>query len=146
MVDIAAKEATERAAVAEALVRLGKEVFALLHDGEIVGRKGPVFQTAIIAGTQAVKRTPDWIPFCHTLPVEACDFRIEPCEDGERVRIRCSVRTTHKTGVEMESLTGVSAAALCIYDMCKSVSPAIVIESVRLLEKTGGKSDYSAGG
>lgn len=144
MVDITAKSVSKRTASAEAVVWLGPEVLALLRDGDIRGAKGPVFQTAIVAGTQAAKRTAEWIPFCHTLPLEACDIRVAACGDGERVRIRCSAATMHKTGVEMEALTGASAAALCVYDMCKAVSQAIVIESVRLLEKSGGKSNYSA--
>ena len=98
-------------------------------------------QTAIIAGTMAVKKTSELIPFCHPLPVEACDFEILP-QDG-RIAIRCSVTTTGKTGVEMEAITGASVAALTVYDMCKALNKGIVIGEIKLLSKTGGKSgDY----
>jgi cyclic pyranopterin phosphate synthase len=100
-----------------------------------------VFDTAIIAGVQAVKRTHELIPFCHPLPIEHCDIDIDA--RGTRIVLRCTVATTHKTGVEMEALTGVTAAALTIYDMCKALSHDIVIESVRLLEKSGGRRRVS---
>ena len=89
----------------------------------------------------AVKKTSELIPFCHPLPVEACDFEILP--DGGRIAIRCAVTTTGKTGVEMEAITGVSVAALTVYDMCKALNKGIVIGEIKLLSKTGGKSgDY----
>jgi len=141
MVDVSAKAVTVREARAECLVRLGPELMALLTDGEIRARKGPVFQTAIVAGTMAVKRTADLIPFCHPLAIEGCTLTIVPV-DAVSVRIECGVRITGRTGVEMEALTGASVAALTVYDMCKAVSPAIVIDGLRLLEKHGGKRDY----
>lgn len=141
MVDITAKTANRRTAVAEAWMTLGADIMARLEGGDLKGPKGPVFQTAVIAGTMAVKKTSELIPFCHPLPVEACDFEILP--DGDRIIIRCSVTTTGKTGVEMEAITGVSVAALTVYDMCKALNKGIVIGEIKLLSKTGGKSgDY----
>ena len=141
MVDITAKAANRRTAVAEAKMTLGPEVMAKLEDGDLKGPKGPVFQTAIIAGTMAVKKTSELIPFCHPLPVEACDFGIVP--EGDGITIRCTVTTTGKTGVEMEAITGASVAALTVYDMCKALNKGIVIRETRLISKTGGKSgDY----
>ena len=102
-----------------------------------------MFQTAIIAGTMAVKKTSELIPFCHPLPVENCEFQIIPNETG--VVIRCEVSTTGKTGVEMEAMTGASVAALTVYDMCKAMNKAIRIHDLRLISKTGGKSgDFHA--
>lgn len=143
MVDVSAKPASKRTAVAEVFVELGEEIVGRLENNEFHGEKGPVFQTAIIAGTMAAKKTGDLIPFCHPLPVESCEFRIEPT--GEFVRIRCEVGTTGKTGVEMEAMTAVSVAALTVYDMCKAIRKSIRIEGLRLIAKTGGKSgDYQA--
>lgn len=141
MVDVADKPATRRSALAEAVVELGAEIMARLSNNDIQGPKGPVFQTAIIAGTMAVKQTGTLIPFCHPLPIEACEIQISPAATG--VTIRCEVRTTGKTGVEMEAMTGASVAALTVYDMTKAMNKGIVIQAVRLLAKTGGKSgDY----
>lgn len=141
MVDITAKQANRRTAVAEASVTLGAEILARLENNDLRGPKGPVFQTAIIAGTMAVKKTSELIPFCHPLPVESCDFEILPDDFG--IAIRCTVSTTGKTGVEMEAMAGVSVAALTVYDMCKAMNKGIVIGAIKLLSKTGGKSgDY----
>ena len=144
MVDITEKLAGRRTAVAEARVTLGAEISAKFQNNELHGPKGPVFQTAIIAGTMAVKKTADLIPFCHPLPVEQCEIRIVPGAEHS-VIIRCEVTTTGKTGVEMEAMTGVSVAALTVYDMCKAMNKGICIQEIRLLSKTGGKSgDYRA--
>ncbi|MGF1484491.1 MAG: cyclic pyranopterin monophosphate synthase MoaC [Opitutales bacterium] len=143
MVDVGDKAVTRREAVAEAQVHLGAEVLKQLQGGEIHSAKGPVFATAIVAGTQAAKQTSLLIPLCHHIALEKARIEIEPV-DPERVRIRASMRATHKTGLEMEALTAVSIAALTLHDMCKALNPAIVIEQVRLLEKRGGKSDYTA--
>jgi cyclic pyranopterin monophosphate synthase len=143
MVDVSNKAVTQRMAVAEAILRLPHEVLEAMQGEDITSPKGPVFHTAIIAGTQAVKRTHELIPFCHPLPVEGITITIKPKDDT--LIIRCRVTCTNKTGVEMEALTGVSVAALTIYDMCKSMSHAMVIERTHLLEKTGGKSDIHAG-
>lgn len=144
MVDVGGKAVTVRRARAQAVVVLTEEIMAQLDGGELTGKKGPVFQTAILAGIMAAKKTHELIPLCHPIPLEDCQVRIEP-SDGNRVVVECQVKATHKTGVEMEALTGACTAALTVYDMCKSLSRTISIESVRLLEKTGGKSDVLEG-
>lgn len=111
--------------------------------GEVVGKKGPVFTTAIVAGVQAAKRTSDLIPFCHPLPVEDCRVELSLREGGTVVEVDCTVRVTHKTGVEMEAMMGASVAALTVYDMLKGLSHDIVIEETALVSKTGGKRDFS---
>jgi cyclic pyranopterin phosphate synthase len=143
MVDIGHKAVTSRTAVAVSRVRLPGHVAATLESQGFSTRKGPVFQTAIIAGTMAAKRTHELIPFCHPLPLDACSIGIHMEPDGEVV-IRASVACVHRTGVEMEALTAASVAALTVYDMCKALSHDIVIAETRLVEKTGGKSDYRA--
>jgi len=142
MVNISPKKSTVRTARAKAIVNVGKEILALLNDNEIVLKKGPVFQTAIIAGVMGAKRTSDLIPLCHPVGLENCQVNITV--SNGKVVIETSAATTGKTGVEMEALTAASVAALTVYDMCKSVSHGIVIESVMLLEKRGGKSDFIA--
>ncbi len=142
MVEVADKAVTRRQAHAQARVHLPAAVLSALADGEIQGPKGPVLQTAIIAGTQAAKRTHELIPFCHPLGIEGCKIAITP--DGDELVIDCRVTVTHKTGVEMEALTGASVAALTVYDMCKALSHDMVIKSLRLISKSGGKSDYRA--
>ncbi len=142
MVDVGDKELTERHAHASAKVYLPPEVQQAIQGDEIRVAKGPVFQTAIIAGTMGAKRTHELIPFCHPLGLESCKIHIAMDAEGVAV-IDCRVRVTHKTGVEMEALTGVSIAALTIYDMCKALSHDIVIGDIQLVSKTGGKSDYS---
>ena len=141
MVDVGDKTATERQAHARTIVQLPPEILEKLVDGDIQSAKGPVFQTAIIAGTMAVKKTSELIPFCHPLPIEECKITIA-ADEQQRIVIDCTVRVHHKTGVEMEALTGASVAALAIYDMCKGLSHDIVIESTQLIEKTGGKLDF----
>ena len=142
MVDVTAKQPTLRVAVAEARLRFTREAFAALRAAGFETAKGPVFATAIAAGTLAAKRTHELIPFCHPLGLERCDFAIEPLGDDLLV-VRCTAAVHHRTGVEMEALTGAALAALTIYDMCKSLSHDLVIEATRLVSKTGGKSDYS---
>lgn len=141
MVDVDAKQVTLRTAHAQSIMRVPVEVLASLTGGDIQTKKGPVFQTAILAGTMAAKKCSDLIPLCHPLPLEGCKIYIEALSDTE-IQIDCRVKIHHKTGVEMEALTGASVAALTIYDMCKAMSHDMVIESTRLIEKTGGKSDY----
>ncbi|MFO1375694.1 MAG: cyclic pyranopterin monophosphate synthase MoaC [Steroidobacteraceae bacterium] len=143
MVDVGHKAVTERTAVAEARVVLPGHVAATLESQGFSTRKGPVFQTAIIAGTMAAKRTHELIPFCHPLPLDGCRIAIHMEPDGVVV-IRASVAVQHRTGVEMEALTAASVAALTVYDMCKALSHDMVITGTRLVEKTGGKSDYHA--
>jgi len=142
MVDLSGKEETDRYARAEAVVRLGPEAARLLADTGSAG-KGDPLETARIAGVMTAKRTPEWIPLCHPIPLDHVD--LEARLDGERVRIVCAVSCRARTGVEMEAMTGAAAAALTVYDMCKSAGKGIVIETVRLLEKRGGKSgDWTA--
>ncbi len=140
MVDVSNKTATPRTATAQSTVMLPQNVAQALTDNAGRTPKGPVFDTAIIAGVMAAKRTHDLIPFCHPLGIENCKINIEMSEPTT-VQIRCTVSVHHKTGVEMEALTGASVAALTVYDMCKALSHDIVISDIRLLEKRGGKSD-----
>ncbi len=144
MVDVGDKIASDRLATAQAIVRFPAAIASALREGGMRAKKGPIVDTAIIAGTLAAKRTHEWIPFCHPLAIERCDFVAEFVSDRD-LAIRCTVAITHKTGVEMEALTGASVAALTIYDMCKALSHGIRIADVRLLEKTGGKRDVRAG-
>ena len=143
MVDISGKAETHRTAVAESLVQLDESILALLVSGDIQSKKGPVFQTAILAGLMAAKKTSDLIPLCHPLPLNNCKIDIEPIENHQ-VRVTCTVSTDHKTGVEMEALTGATVASLTLYDMCKALSHKIEILRTRLISKTGGKKDYQA--
>jgi cyclic pyranopterin phosphate synthase len=142
MVDVGDKAVTRRTATASSLVRLPPAVATALRDSGFSTAKGPVFQTAIIAGTMAAKRTHEFIPFCHPLGLDNCRIAIELGNDGT-VHILCTVSVHHRTGVEMEALTGASVAALTVYDMCKALSHDIVIAETKLVEKRGGKSDYS---
>ncbi len=146
MVDVGDKSATRRTATAEARVRIPTRGGAHTAWATAFARpKGAVFDTAIVAGVMAAKRTHELIPFCHPLGIENC--RIEIDMHGEdSALVRCTVSVHHKTGVEMEALTGASIAALTIYDMCKALSHDIVIAQTRLIEKRGGKSDYAASG
>jgi cyclic pyranopterin phosphate synthase len=144
MVDVGAKAVSARSASAQALVRFPPAVARALRAGGMRAKKGPVIDTAIIAGTLAAKRTHELIPFCHPLAIERCDLEAEFVNDAE-LAIRCTVGVSHKTGVEMEALTGATVAALTVYDMCKALSHEIVIAEVRLLEKSGGKRTVRAG-
>ena len=141
MVDVSDKQITKRTATAQSIVVLSTEILQQLTGNDIQTKKGPVFQTAIIAGTMAAKRTSELIPLCHPLALENCKLMISVNEQHE-VIIQCIVTITSKTGVEMEALTGASIAALTIYDMCKAMSHAIVIKETKLISKTGGKSDF----
>ena len=140
MVDVGEKEVTRRLAVAQSIVILPSSVLDLLTNDEVHTKKGPVFQTAILAGIMAAKKTSDLIPLCHPLALNRCDVEIQVVD--QKAEITCTVRCNGKTGVEMEALTGASVAALTIYDMCKAFSHDIVIEQTRLKQKTGGKSDF----
>lgn len=142
MVDVGEKVATKRKAVARSIVRLGEQIMSLLDGNELQSKKGPVFQTAIIAGVMAAKKTGDLIPLCHPLGLENCQIEINPI-DNVSIEVICTASLTGKTGIEMEALTGASVAALTIYDMCKAMSHGIVIEETRLIHKSGGKSDYN---
>ena len=130
-----------REASAEAWVKLPAAVARELKRTGHRTRKGPIFDTAIVAGVMAAKKTHEIIPFCHPLPLERCTIDIAD-RPGGKIRIVCSVAVHHKTGVEMEALMGASAAALTLYDMCKALSHDIEISQVRLLRKRGGKRDF----
>ncbi|SEE10719.1 cyclic pyranopterin monophosphate synthase MoaC [Polaribacter dokdonensis] len=140
MVNVSDKKITKRTAIAKATMFLGKEVIAHFTNDELITKKGPVFQTAIIAGIQGVKKTSDLIPMCHPLLINGVDIDIHTT-DEEHLEVLCKVMITGKTGVEMEALTGANITCLTIYDMCKSISQKMVIKEVKLMEKTGGKSD-----
>lgn len=140
MVDVSGKEVTLRTARARAVVNVGSEIAELISNDELLTKKGPVFQTAIIAGVMGAKKTADLIPFCHPLSLEDCKVVIQ--SEGNKIIIESTATVTSKTGVEMEALTAASVAALTVYDMCKALSHDIVIEDIRLMEKTGGKKDF----
>ena len=144
MVDVGAKVPTHRVAIAQTRVSFPPEVAAVLHREQLRVAKGPIIDTAIIAGVMAAKRTHELIPFCHPLAIERCDIRARFESDTELV-IECEIAVSHKTGVEMEALTGASIAALTVYDMCKALSHEIEIGPLRLLEKHGGKRDVNRG-
>ena len=141
MVDVSEKKITKRVAKAQAVVFLGKDILGRMKGDELITKKGPVFQTAIIAGVMGAKKTHELIPFCHPLGLEDCQIIITVKK--ERVIIDSTAVISGKTGVEMEALTGASVAALTIYDMCKALSHNIIIEEVKLMEKTGGKKDFN---
>ncbi len=138
MVDIGAKPVSAREAVARGRVRLSAEAFRAVVEGKAA--KGDVLAIARIAGIQAAKRTGEWIPLAHPLPLESVEVSFEPLEAEHSLGIEARVRVSAKTGVEMEALVAVSAAALTIYDMCKSMDRALVIEEIALQRKSGGKS------
>jgi cyclic pyranopterin phosphate synthase len=140
MVDVGDKKVTRRRATATATIIFPDDTIRESGE-ELRTKKGPVFDTAIIAGVMAVKKTSELIPFCHPIPLEDCKIDIRWSSDRE-VIIECSVQATHKTGVEMEALTGATTAALTVYDMCKALSHDIRIADVRLLQKSGGKRDF----
>jgi cyclic pyranopterin phosphate synthase len=140
MVDVSGKNDTDRVAVAESRVFLPEVIRQQFTGTDIQTKKGAVFQTAILAGIMAAKKTPDLIPLCHTLLLNGCQVDIQL--EGEEAVIRCTVKTTGKTGVEMEALTGASIAALTVYDMCKAFTHGMVIRQTMLISKTGGKRDF----
>ncbi len=141
MVDVSDKAVTTREAVAEGFVRMAPETLALAVSGE--GKKGDVRAVAEIAGVMAAKRTSDLIPMCHPLPITKAEVRVDAADGGLSVTAR--VKTTGQTGIEMEALTAVSVACLTLYDMLKAAEKGMVIEGVRLVSKTGGKSgDWTA--
>ena len=141
MVDVGAKSSTRRFAKAQALIHLPEEVMGQFDGSDLKTKKGGVFQTAILAGIMAAKKTSDLIPLCHPLALDNCsvDIRIE---NKNELLITAEASIESKTGVEMEALTAASVSALTVYDMCKAFSHDIVIQEVKLISKTGGKSDY----
>ena len=140
MVDVSDKRITKRTAKAQAIIEVGEAIISQLEDGDIKTKKGPVFHTAIIAGTMGAKKTHELIPFCHPLGLEDCKINISVVDKETIIKTEATV--TGKTGVEMEALTAASVTALTVYDMCKALSHDMVIKEVRLIEKTGGKSDF----
>ena len=143
MVDVSAKAVTARVAAAECRVKFPAAVAVQLRKSGLKSAKGGVVETAIVAGTLAVKRTHELIPFCHPLPIDGIRFAIDWRSERE-LEIVCTVNTTHRTGVEMEALTGATIAALTVYDMCKALSHAIVLGPAKLRGKRGGKRDFGA--
>jgi cyclic pyranopterin phosphate synthase len=140
MVDVSEKIPTRRVARAQAIVNPGKEVLDLLLGDEIITRKGPVFHTARLAGVMAAKQTSSLIPLCHPIGLDDCQVNIQV--KNKRIVIDAHAVVTSRTGVEMEALTAASIAALTVYDMCKAITHRMVIEKIRLMEKTGGKRDF----
>ena len=136
MVDVGEKPVTARTAVAAGRVLVNGETFALIRSGGM--KKGDVLTVAQVAGIMGAKRTPELIPMCHPVPVSGIDLRLWLDEQRQSVEIRAEVSCDGRTGVEMEALTAVSAAALTVYDMCKAVQKDMVIADIRLLSKTGG--------
>jgi len=141
MVDVGGKQITHRTATARSIVYLPSEVLGKIVNGDIQTKKGAVFQTAIIAGIMAAKKTSELIPLCHPLGMDNCKLNIHLDEQSELV-IDCTASVTAKTGIEMEALVGASIAALTVYDMCKALSHDIVIKETKLMSKTGGKNDF----
>ena len=145
MVDVGEKPVTRRECVVRAEVTMKPETLAAIAEGRVP--KGDVLATARLAGIQAAKRTADWIPLCHALPLDLVEVELEPDPEGSRVRIEARVRATARTGVEMEALVAASAAGLTVYDMCKAVDRGMTLGAVRLVRKSGGKSgDWSRPG
>ena len=138
MVDVTAKEVTQRVAVARGVVTMRAETLAAIAEGQIP--KGDVLTVARIAGIMAAKKTPELIPMCHPLNISGVEVRLTPRQDPPSVEIEATVRIAGKTGVEMEALTAVSAAGLTVYDMCKAVDREMTVGEIRLIHKSGGKS------
>lgn len=145
MVDVGGKELTKREAVAKGKIRVCPQAFSAIQSGTM--KKGDVLGVARIAGIMAVKKTSEIIPLCHPLPITKCGVEFTLDEASLTVEAVCTVSLTGRTGVEMEALTGVTAALLTIYDMCKAVDKGMVLEDIHLVHKTGGKSgDFHFGG
>ena len=140
MVDVSKKKGSVRTAMATGTILFPEAVFKSLTDQDFIGKKGSIVQTAVIAGIQGVKKTAELIPLCHQINLSK--INIEIVAGKNQFLISCTVKCNEKTGVEMEALTGVSVAALTIYDMCKALSQDIVIENIQLEQKTGGKHDF----
>lgn len=140
MVDVGAKAVTERVAVARGRVLMGKSTLDLILEGHVP--KGDVLAVARVAGIMAAKKTGSLIPLCHPLAISAVSIDFRPDRDAGALEIEARVKTTGQTGVEMEALTAVSVAALTIYDMCKAVERGMVIDNIKLIEKSGGRSGH----
>jgi cyclic pyranopterin phosphate synthase len=142
MVDVGDKEVTQRRAVASSFISLPVDVLAEFQNDDLQTKKGPVLQTAILAGIMAAKKTPDLIPLCHPLSLTKCNVEAKVGRNG--IELQCTVVCTGQTGVEMEALTGASVAALTIYDMCKAFGHNMEIGPTKLVQKSGGKNDFDA--
>lgn len=138
MVNVGEKAVTHRVCIARAAVRMAPETLARIVEGRVA--KGDVLATARIAGIQAAKRTGEWIPLAHPMPIDSVEIVLEPSEDGKSLLIEARVEAHWKTGVEMEALVAASAAGLTVYDMCKAVDREMAVDAVRLVAKRGGKS------
>ena len=141
MVDVSAKKSTLRSARALAIVKMEKETIEKIIEGKM--QKGDVLAVAQVVGIMAAKRNYELIPMCHNIPLESVDISFKVDAENNKIDIVSEVKTHYITGVEMEALSAVSVAALTIYDMCKAIDRAMVIEKICLLEKKGGKSDYA---
>ena len=141
MVDVGEKRVTKRIAKARSIIVVDDEILAQFEGKDIQTKKGPVFQTAIIAGVMGAKKTSDLIPLCHSLGLDNCQVTIH-INAAKEIVVDCTASLSGKTGVEMEALTGATVAALTIYDMCKAFSHNIIIKETKLMEKRGGKSDF----
>lgn len=142
IVNVSGKNPSRRKAIAQAKMMLPEQVFQALQQDDFKTGKGAVFQTAVIAGIMAAKKTGELIPLCHPIGLENCEITIRINDKNELI-LRCTAEVEAKTGVEMEAMTGVSVAALTVYDMCKALSHDIVIKEIKLMEKTGGKNDFT---
>ena len=141
MVDVSEKKETVRTATAKGQLKVPASLYNHFNGQDLISKKGPVFSTAIVAATMAVKKTSELIPFCHPIAIEGCKVEIQFFNETT-IEILVSVKTTGKTGIEMEAITGVQVAALTLYDMCKSWTHELEITNVHLVNKSGGKSDY----
>jgi cyclic pyranopterin monophosphate synthase len=142
MVNVGHKEPSFRKAIARSIVVLPQNVYDSLIENNQLNHKGPIFQTAVLAGIMAAKKTGDLIPLCHPVGMDHCNVDIR-FNQNQEIEIYCEVSVFAKTGIEMEALVGANLAALCIYDMCKALSHEIVIKECRLIHKSGGKSEYN---
>ena len=140
MVNVSQKKITLRTAKAQAIIDVGDDILKQIKNHELITKKGPVFQTAIIAGVMGAKKTAELIPFCHPIGLDDCQVKIQVL--NKKIIINTLTTIQAKTGVEMEAMTAASVAALTVYDMCKALSHDIRIQEIRLMEKTGGKKDF----
>ena len=143
MVDVSTKTATTRTATATGQVIFPADIYTAIKNADGMTKKGSITQTAHIAGVMAAKRTHELIPLCHQLPLDGVKINFDYDDDNFAITVTATAKVTHKTGVEMEALTAVSVACLTIYDMTKALSHDIIISDIKLLTKTGGKSDYA---
>lgn len=143
MVDVSTKTATKRTATATGQVIFPTDIYTAIRDADGMTKKGSITQTAHIAGVMGAKRTSDLIPLCHPLPLDSVKMSFDYDDSHHAITVTATAKVTHKTGVEMEALTAVSVACLTIYDMSKALSHDIVISDIKLISKTGGKSDYA---